>query len=199
MAHVLHDQLQQLLVAAKMRFESMQNQTAKERKSEAREVVNLLDEALDNARSLAVELSPPILAEGLAKALEWLCGTWMKDKYGLLVKRFIDMSIDTTHDDLRIQVFIAVKELLFNVVKHSEVRECLVELAAQDAGSLRITIRDHGRGFDADHIGHHGSGFGLISLRERLGMLGGSLQIRSKPGQGVEAVILAPLKEHQAG
>lgn len=199
MAHVLHDQLQQLLVAAKMRFESMQNQTAKERKSEAREVVNLLDEALDNARSLAVELSPPILAEGLAKALEWLCGTWMKDKYGLLVKRFIDMSIDTAHDDLRIQVFIAVKELLFNVVKHSEVRECLVELAAQDAGSLRITIRDHGRGFDADHIGHHGSGFGLISLRERLGMLGGSLQIRSKPGQGVEAVILAPLKEHQAG
>jgi|GEM_PF-4640665 len=101
--------------------------------------------------------------------------------------------IDIPHDDLRILVFIAVRELLFNVVKHSTVKQCRVELSARHSDFLRVAVRDHGIGFE-DATSTH-SGFGLFSLRERLEMMGGKLEIHSTPHQGVEAVILAPRKK----
>lgn len=197
MAHVLHDQLQQILVAAKMRIESLESAGSEQRKSETKEVICLLDEALANSRSLAVELSPPILAEGLGRALEWLCGTWIKEKYNLVVIMAVDQAIDACQEDMRNLIFLTVKELLFNVVKHASVKEAAVELAVHDPGTLRVTVRDVGQGFDAARLGRNvtsGSGFGLTSLHERLEILGGSLEIRSGPNRGVEAIILAPMK-----
>jgi two-component system, chemotaxis family, CheB/CheR fusion protein len=197
MALVLHDQLQQILVAAKMRVESIATSGVEPWKSEIMEVIGLLDEALANSRSLAVDLSPPILAEGLGRALEWLCGTWISEKYHLKVNMAIDPTIDARREDMRNLVFLAVKELLFNVVKHTTVKEATVELAVHDPGTLRVTVRDGGQGFDASVIGENlssGSSFGLASLHERLEILGGSLKIESGANRGVEATILAPLK-----
>ncbi len=198
MAHVLHDQLQQILVAAKMRIETLEPADNDRRKTETGELIALLDEALINSRSLAVELSPPILGEGLGRALDWLCGTWIKEKYDLKVLTKIDLSIDARHVDMRNLVFLSVKELLFNVVKHSDTREAWVELAVHDDATLRVTVRDSGQGFDVNVLGTKhapGSGFGLTSVHERLEILGGSLEIRSEPGKGVEATILAPIKK----
>jgi len=106
------------------------------------------------------------------------------------VERDIDPAIDVPHDDLRILIFIAVRELLFNVVKHSTVKRCWVELGSPDPDFIRVAVRDHGIGFD-DAI-NASPGFGLFSLRERLELMGGKLEIHSKTDQGVEAVILAP-------
>lgn len=197
MAHVLHDQLQQILVAAKMRIESLESAGLEHRKSETQQVIVLLDEALANSRSLAVELSPPILAEGLGRALEWLCGIWIREKYNLQVKMALDQAIDTRQEDMRNLVFLTVKELLFNVVKHASVKEASVELVVHDPGTLRVTVRDRGLGFDVARLGGNvrsGSGFGLTSLHERLEILGGSLEIHSGSNRGVEAIILAPMK-----
>ncbi|MEO7098376.1 MAG: chemotaxis protein CheB [Luteolibacter sp.] len=194
MAHVLHDQLQQVLVAAKMRIESLDNDDRECRKAEREKLISLIDEALVNSRSLAVELSPPILVEGLGPALVWLCSVWMKERHGMTVECEIDTTLDTRQEDMRILVFLATKELLFNVVKHSTVKEAIVELAMHDAEHLRVTVRDHGTGFDNGNkeIAHSSTGFGLMSIRERLEMLGGSLEIRSRRNHGVEATILAP-------
>ena len=116
MAHVLHDQLQQILVAAKMRIESLDPTDLGQWESDINEVVSLVDEALANSRSLAVELSPPVLVDGLARALEWLCGSWFKEKYHLNVEVVLNPSIDAQQEDMRNLVFLTVKELLFNVV-----------------------------------------------------------------------------------
>ncbi|MEX1049529.1 MAG: chemotaxis protein CheB [Akkermansiaceae bacterium] len=198
MAHVLHDQLQQLLVAAKMRISWTETMDPEARKLEVAKLIALVDEALDNSRSLAVELSPPILAEGLGRALQWLCGDWMWEKHHLKVQCHIDSSLDTPHEDMRILVFLAVKELLFNIIKHANVMEAFVEVVAHDSRSLRVSVRDQGAGIsppgDANSNGS-GSGFGLMSLRERLELLGGSFEIQSAPGEGTEAVILAPRKQ----
>ncbi len=194
-AQILHDQLQQILVTAKMRIESLDCTKQKGYDSEVEKLVSLMDEALSSSRSLAVELSPPILSEGLGKALEWLCRTWMKEKHKMNIETDIDSSIDARHEDMRILVFLAVKELLFNVVKHSTVDEAQVELDIHNGEYLRVVVRDHGQGFDTEDLkarNKGGSGFGLMSLRERLELLGGSLKIRSKPNDGVEAVIIAP-------
>ncbi len=196
-AHVLHDQLQQILVAAKMRIEAIDPTNLERWNADVAEVVVLLDEALANSRSLAVELSPPVLAEGLARALEWLGSTWSKEKYGLEVKMSLDPSVEAQQDDVRYLLFLTVKELLFNVVKHSSAKEATLELVADDSANLRITVRDAGQGFDPAKLGatlHSASGFGLNSLNERLLLMGGRLEIRSSPGCGVEAIILAPIK-----
>ncbi len=118
----------------------------------------------------------------------------MPDKYDLKVESRIDLSLDTLREDARGLVFHAVKELLFNVVKHSESNEAEVELVSDGAGDLKVTVRDHGRGFDVDAkaAGTKPSGFGLASLRKRLDMLGGRFELKSRKGDGVEAVIIVP-------
>ena len=197
MAHVLHDQLQQILVAAKMRIESLQPSASERWQTDISEVVSLVDEALANSRSLAVELSPPVLVDGLARALDWLCGSWFKEKYHLNVELALNPAIDAQQEVMRNLVFLTVKELLFNVVKHSSAKEAFVELAVHDSSTLRVTVRDGGQGFDPRKLGtvlDTGSGFGLNSLNDRLLLLGGSLDILSRPGFGVEAIILAPMK-----
>jgi signal transduction histidine kinase len=202
MAHVLHDQLQQLLVAAKMRIESFNSFNIDTRQIEAKKLIELLDEALANSRSLAVELSPPILADGLGRALEWLCCTWMNDKHQLKVHFHADPHTDTQHEDMRILVFLAVKELLFNIVKHSGTNEAFVDLTIENPDNLRVSVKDRGVGFDITNASNEhgpGSGFGLMSLRERLEMLGGTLEILSNPDDGVEAIITAPRTKNQPG
>ena len=197
MAHVLHDQLQQIFVAAKMRIESLAPTYPEQWESDINEVVALVDEALVNSRSLAMELSPPVLVDGLARALDWLCGSWFKEKYHLNVEVAVDPAIDAQQEDTRTLVFLTVKELLFNVVKHSSAKEAFVELAVHDFGKLRVTVRDGDQGFDPRKLGtvlDTGSGFGLNSLNELLLLLDGSLDILSRPGFGVEAIILAPMK-----
>lgn len=201
MAHVLHDQLQQILVAAKLRVEYLESLNPEDREKETHEILTLIDEALVNSRLLAVDLSPPILAEGLGKALNWLGRTWMKEKYNLQVNCRIDDSIDTPQVDLRILLYQAVKELLFNVVKHSQVLEAAVELTIPDPAHLRIVVRDHGVGFDLENTGKNSlgtTGFGLIGLHERLELLGGKFEIHSTSDHGVEAVIFAPLENKTA-
>jgi signal transduction histidine kinase len=137
------------------------------------------------------------LVEGLGRALEWLCETWFREKYHLAVNMAIDPCVDAKEEDMRYLVFLTVKELLFNVVKHSSAQEASVELAVHDSANLRVTVRDSGQGFDTAKLGtvlESGAGFGLNSLHERLLLLGGNLEIRSNPGCGVEAIILAPMK-----
>ena len=194
MARILHDELQQVLVSAKMRIESLESLEDAKRVDEIGGLAAIMDELIANSRSLAVELSPPVLSENLGHALEWLCHTWMPDKYDLKVESRIDLSLDTKREDARGLVFHAVKELLFNVVKHSESNEAEVELVSDGAGDLKVTVRDHGLGFDVDAkaAGTKPSGFGLASLRKRFDMLGGRFELKIHKGNGVEAVIIVP-------
>jgi len=74
--------------------------------------------------------------------------------------------------------------------------EARSKLAVHEPGHLRSSIRDHGFGFDMGTLrncGRTGTGFGLLGLYERLEMLGGKLELKSKPNHGVEAVIIAPM------
>lgn len=195
MSHILHDELQQLLVSAKLRIDALPMLDEQDRNLEHDEISNLLDEIISNSRSLATDLSPTVLGEGLGPALQWLSKTWMMEKYKLKVNADIDLTIDTPRDELRSLIFFAAKELLFNVVKHSGIDNAELRLAALDTKSLILTVRDHGSGFApvTPEQGSSASGLGLSGLSERLEMLGASLVTHSKPQEGVEATLIAPL------
>ncbi len=198
MAKLLHDHLQQLLVSAKFRVELLTRVGDDLVRRAAEEIEGLLAECIGSSRSLTTELSPPVLLEGnLAAGLNWLA-RWMADKHGLKTDLTIDEDLPPVAEDVRILLFEAVRELLFNAVKHARVHLATVLVRWARTGFLRITVCDEGSGFDPGAVtpaGETGGGLGLFSIRERLDLIGGTLEIDSVPGRGSRIVLTVPLAE----
>lgn len=196
LARVLHDDLQQLLVGAKFALGTLASQAGDGACQQLVERVGqLLEEAVESSRTLTRDLSPPILHEsGLVAGLDWLA-RHMGTQHGLEVALEHDAQVEPAAEAVRTFLFTAVRELLFNVVKHSGVRQARVRLLA-DAEGLEITVSDAGAGFDPARLrvgGGLDGGFGLFSIRERIESLGGSLRIDSRPGHGSRFTLRAPV------
>lgn len=196
LAKLLHDHLQQLLVGAKFGLQVLSKQVSEAHREAILEVQELIGESIDASRSLTVELSPPILHEaGLVAGLQWLA-RWMNDKHGLDVTVSIDPAVHTEREDVRVLVFEAVRELLFNVSKHAGVPATHLAVELRDENTLVVTVSDDGVGFDPEEIAARDDpeGFGLLSIRERLGHLGGRLEIESAVGDGSVFRVIAPVR-----
>jgi PAS domain S-box-containing protein len=196
LAQVLHDGLQQLLAAANFRLSILERTEDDRVRRQVAEVNGLLSASIETSRSLTAELSPPILREGgLQQALEWL-GRWMRDKHDLAVDLHTQISETSMSEDVAILLFQAMRELLFNVVKHAGVKSAHLQATSLPDGCLQITVTDQGAGFNADLQWRDGgkcAGFGLFSIRERLDLLGGTLEVDSTPGQGSRFTLTIPL------
>ncbi len=195
LAQILHDHLQQLLVAARLHVSAERSRATDEQQEQSYiQVDELLQQAIALSRSLAVELCPPILSEsGLPAALEWL-GSWSLEKHQLKVEVSADPRANPANETLSIFLFHAVRELLFNVVKHAGAAQARLILNAS-GDRLDILVQDDGCGFDATKIeGSMCEGFGLHSIRERLEILGGSMTVDSERGRGTCIHLIAPLK-----
>ena len=192
----LHDEHQQLLAAAQHRVSLLAREEAPQVQAACQEITALLEEALAHSRSLAQELSPPILAtRNLPDALEWLA-RWMAEKHHLEVAVQADATAVPASEDLTDLCFQAVRELLFNVVKHAKVQSARVELTRRD-DQVEILVADAGVGFDPTFLWVEGGvlgGFGLFSIRQRVELLGGTLTIASAPGQGGRFTLTVPLR-----
>jgi signal transduction histidine kinase len=199
-SQVLHDHLQQTLYGIQMRAHLITLDTADHLAvQEHVEALELLtQDAIRMARNLTVELSPPVLHnDGLAAAFRWLANH-MADTYALTVVVDAETDYHSPSQDLQVLLFQLIRELLFNVVKHSGVNEAEVALL-EEGDQVIIRVTDHGRGFDparlAD-VGRGHAGFGLYSVRERLALFGGQLSLDAKPGAGVRATIAVPKYLH---
>lgn len=194
LAQVLHDHLQQLLVAARINTSVLLKQVSDSELLQPLEQLDgLLGQAIQSSRSLTVELSPPVLYDlGLPAALHWLA-RWMLDKHGLTVAVEAEDEANPRATSMRVLLFQAARELLFNVVKHAGVDAARVELRRND-DAIRMSVTDEGAGFDPrpESALMTGSGFGLFSIRERLDSLGGGLEIDSAPGRGTRIALHAP-------
>ena len=200
-ARVLHDHVQQLLAAARMELEALNRAPAAARTADDLSKADaILNEAMRALRSLAVELSPPILHEaGLTAALRWLAAR-MGDQHQLQVNVYADGGIEPTGEDVRVLLFECVRELLLNVLRHSGVREARLSVTRTSDDRIRIAVEDSGLGFDPGGLwtrtDGHGT-LGLFNVQERLAHVGGSMRIDSAPGQGTRVVIIGPAAETQ--
>jgi len=123
----------------------------------------------------------------------------MQTKHGFSVDLVVQDSPQMS-EDVKILVFESVRELLFNAVKHADVSKAGIDLQLIDVDSVRICVSDRGVGFDPDALKPAGdacSGFGLVSIGERIGLIGGRLQIDSTPGKGCCFTLTVPLKPSQ--
>ena len=192
LAGILHDDLQQLLAAARMRLKMASASPDSQEKllGAADEHVS---EAIELCRCLAVEVSPAVVREkGLESALEWL-GEHMRHRHELSVEVRTNGDIDLGNPDVEALIFKVVRELLFNAVKHAGVRDARVHAEVNCDGELCVLVSDDGCGFDPDEVNSAaGEGFGLGSVRNRVAMLGGYCEIDSAPGEGTDVRLVVP-------
>jgi signal transduction histidine kinase len=193
-ANDLHDDTVQVLVAALLRLESIENMQGDPTYQRA---LMSLREALSRLRSLSFQLRPPQLATGgLREAIPDLCadmtprlrevGAQLDCYVAPAVTRYAPMAEELIHR--------AVLEALTNALKHSKATQ--VNVSVTQDGSLRAVISDDGRGFDVAKLGeslddrYH---MGLPAKRERMEWAGGRMDIRSIPGQGTTIDLSLPI------
>lgn len=196
LAQLLHDHLQQHLVALRLKVHGLCRRTEEPALLEGLQGLDvLLNESIDTSRGLTYELSPPILHHdgGLNAALTWLArGT--HEKHGLAVEVVAACDPEPLHPTQRLLLFEGVRELLFNVVKHAGVAKARVEVS-ESGEQVEVVVSDAGLGFDPAQSARSddcASGFGLFNVRERLEWLGGSLHLDSAPGQGTRVTMRIP-------
>lgn len=195
LARALHDDIQQILVAAKINVRMMLDETDPAARREFfRKVESALDESIAFSRSLIRDLSPPILHQGkLAPALASL-GQWMKEKYGLAVEIAVEAETNPAAEDVRIFLYQASRELLFNVVKHAQVKQARLRMSPLDNQFVQIIVQDDGQGFDPSVLrSAEVGGMGLFGMRERIELLVGCMTVEAAPGKGTCIALIAPL------
>ena len=201
LAGILHDDLQQLLAAAKFHL-GLLSKHAKgdadihgEILEMAGQVREMLQEAIDKSRSLSHELSPPGLSESnLCETFAWLAQQF-QTKHGLTVHLDACDEIELPSEPLKAVLYKAAQEMLFNVVKHAQVTEARLRLRRRN-GYICLSVSDRGQGFDPQRRGRTG-GFGLLGIRERVKLLGGRMRARSAKGKGSTFLITVPASQPQ--
>ncbi len=190
-AELLHDDLQQMLSAAKMQLQAVSLNLSE---PVLLYVEQLLQDSIDKSRRLSHELSPPVLNHsGLVAALKWLAAR-MEEQFGLQVEFEADADGQFDNEPVKVFMFRAVQELLFNIVKHAGVKIARVQICRKES-NIVTTVSDRGRGFISEVLNSTSekAGFGLMSIRERASYIGGGLEIESTPGKGSRFTLTLPL------
>jgi PAS domain S-box-containing protein len=193
-AGILHEDVQQMLAAAKFHLNLLDGEprTAEESREIVGQVKHMLRDAIEKARHLSHELSPALYQVGLIEILNWLA-RHMQQERGLTVRVEAHGPVDSSSEPLKAFLYKVAQELLFNVVKHAEVTEARIRVRRRGSW-LYLSVVDQGRGFDPREL-EGAVGFGLLSIRERIQLLGGRMKIRSTPGRGSRILLAVPDQE----
>jgi signal transduction histidine kinase len=186
----LHDETGQALTSILLGLKAIGGAESKEdaKKAEA-DVRALVVQALQDVRALAVELRPSALDDfGLGPAVERLAHTFGE-------RSGIETSVETRLEarlspEIETTLYRVVQEALSNVVKHAGAQHVSIVIA-QRGGSVAATVDDDGRGFEEADI--RADALGLTGMRERLALVGGTLEIESAPGAGTTIAAQVPI------
>jgi signal transduction histidine kinase len=195
LAHTLHDDPGQLLAVAHIKLEDISRSLPADLRERLQEVRQVLDQIEDQLRGLAHELRPPGLEDqGLLPALQNLAGAVSK-RTG---RRVTVEAKELPRLPLGIEAVLyrVVQEALKNSSKHAHARTSKIRLWRVQ-GFVCCSIEDDGAGFDQSAIasGSIRRGLGLLGIKERLQVLGGSCEIQSAPGQGTKLNVKIPLEQ----
>ena len=194
-AEYLHDGIGQILSLVSMKLTYLLNneQLPKTGKT-IRESVDLVNNAINETRSLIYDLSPPILYElGLIPAIKWKLDQ-IENKYRYTTTIRSNVESLEINNDTRIILFRIISELLNNIIKHANANFINIEIF-KDRNTLYISVMDNGKGFnyqEKSSLTDQG-GFGLFSIRERLDSIHGSLNFEGENITGTKAIVQIPI------
>ena len=192
-ARELHDSTAQILAAIMLQLgvaaRESTSEVLNERIATLRE---LASEALEEVRTMAHTMHPRILDDlGLGAALEWLARqTGAQESVSVCVTADASASMVPPH--LASVLYRVAQEALRNVVRHAGASHADVSLQMH-GGSATLEVTDDGRGFDVRRAEERRPGMGLFSMRERVELVNGQLDVTSLPGRGTRVVASVPL------
>lgn len=189
----LHDQIGQSLSAVKLYLDTLIELTKNnDTKINLQQITQIVEQTIQDTRTLTFELSPPILYElGLDAALEWLAEN-LQQKYPIKIILKCDAVFHgVTHAFLAL-VFRTVRELLMNVIHHARADYAKVHIYTRN-NYLHLRVSDNGCGMKSGEFSN--TGFGLFSIRERVINIGGSVDIDSQQNLGTTISLRIPLQE----
>ena len=196
-ARELHDELGQSLTALKMlavqlRAAAQSGEASPVEKLDRMEAV--LDRTVAATRRIAADLRPLMLDDlGLIPAIEWLVDEFSK-RHGIrcaLVTNGPELELTGAHATAAFRI---VQEALTNVARHAQARGVDIDITREDS-SVTIKVRDDGRGFVVEARSSTPGSRGLLGMRERAYLLGGSIAIDSAPGRGTAIEVRLPLQD----
>jgi PAS domain S-box-containing protein len=194
----LHDLVGQRLLLGKMKLDMLESRRASGSiTGELSAVAGLIEESIQDIRSLTFQLRPPLLAnEGLVAAVGWLCSE-LNDDHGLEVEFSDDQAAKPLDYEFRSLLYQSVRELLLNVIKHAGTKKARVALE-RTAQTVVITVEDQGAGFDPAKVASRtakNGGYGLFNLKQKIEYLKGTFVCETSPGKGTRTTLIFPLKQ----
>jgi signal transduction histidine kinase len=193
----LHDEFSQTITGLKLSLAAAAGKADENVKEHLGTAVLLLDELLDKARGLSLELRPPMLDDlGLLATLLWYFQHY-------LVKTRV--TVEFVHDGIEGRLppavetvtYRIVQEALNNVARHAAVNDATVCVSANQH-QLYLEVSDQGKGFEPETALRSRTSAGLLEMQERAQLLNGHLTIRSMPGRGTSISAAIPLTAWEA-
>jgi signal transduction histidine kinase len=185
----LHDETGQALTSILLGVSSIRAAADAEEAERAEGAVRgLVVQALQDVRALAVELRPAALDDfGLGPAIERL-GETFAERSGIetVVQANLEQRLPP---EVEITIYRVVQEALTNIVKHSGAQHVSIVISSRDGG-VAATIDDDGLGFDSSKV--RSDALGLLGMRERLALVGGTLEVESAAGSGTTIAAQVP-------
>jgi len=198
-AYEVHDGLAQVAVAAHQNLQAFARRHAPVEEKGRRELDRILAQVratVSDARRVIANLRPTVLDDlGLAAAISVEIERLSEEGYHVEYKEHL--GDERLPGEMEITLFRVAQEALTNMRKHAGTQRVSIELLRRD-GEVYLEVRDFGRGFDPAMLeilgGGPGERVGFAGMRERVSMLGGELEIQSRPGAGTSVAATIPLK-----
>jgi len=194
LARELHDELGQVLTALRMDAVWLHNrlkETDPSAAARALTMCRLIDKEIEEVRGMTFRLRPGVLDDlGLVDALEWYTTDF--ERRTEITCIFDHSDIPALTDNVATAAYRISQEALTNVARHATADRVEVRLKA-DNGVLTLMVKDDGGGFDTRHLSEF-DGLGIAGMRERAMLVGGSLEVHSKPGRGTEVHFKVPFE-----
>jgi PAS domain S-box-containing protein len=197
LARELHDEIGQMLTAAKIDLEVVRRSPLQENLAARLDSsVATLDQCLRQVRNLSLSLRPSMLDDlGLVAALRWQLDH-LSQRVGFHAQLIADEVPGRFHPDIDTACFRIVQEALTNVARHAEANNVEVELRVRGREIL-VSVRDDGGGFDVERAladASHGTTLGILGMQERVTLLDGKLEITSAGKLGTTVSARFPLR-----
>lgn len=199
-ARELHDQLGQHLAALGLGLKVVEDAVpdASPARDELGKLQTLTDLISREVHQLALQLRPAVLDDlGLVAALANYAEEWSEQTGVEADFHAVGADGDRLPPPVETALYRVTQEAMTNVLRHAAARRVSVVLQ-RSAGQVLVVIEDDGRGFDPESAAAAGPRLGLVGMRERLALVGGSLAVESAPGRGTTLIAQVPLPD-QAG
>ncbi len=189
----LHDETGQALMVIRLYLGMLETSAGVRARTKIRETLGVVDRTIDGIRRIIGRLSPLLLQElGLIAAIRKEAKDLAKAT-GVKARVAVSENVGRLAPECEAAIYRVVQEALHNVAKHAQAKTVNIQMVRHE-GALRLLIEDDGQGMTKPS-GFTGRSFGLAGMRERIGMLGGTVKVSSAKGSGTKIEVAVPVPQ----